>query len=89
MKIAPVSAPAAEAPDAANTLRRKPAAADTAAAGATVALSATSTALAQADGDIDMARVETIRQAIRAGELTIDPARIADGLIESVRELIR
>ncbi|GAB3469184.1 flagellar biosynthesis anti-sigma factor FlgM [Azotobacter salinestris] len=38
--------------------------------------------------DIDMARVMEIRQAIGEGRLQIRPERIAEGLIESVRELL-
>ncbi|WP_445005311.1 flagellar biosynthesis anti-sigma factor FlgM [Halomonas mongoliensis] len=38
--------------------------------------------------DIDTARVEAIREAIREGRLDIHADRIADGLIESVKELL-
>lgn len=38
--------------------------------------------------DIDTARVGEIREAIREGRLEIRSERIADGLIESVRELL-
>jgi len=38
--------------------------------------------------DIDLARVAEIRQAIADGKLAIDTSRIADGLIDSVRELL-
>ncbi|MBU4610508.1 flagellar biosynthesis anti-sigma factor FlgM [Achromobacter sp. GG226] len=70
-------------------VRRRPAAAPAANTtdGAPVALSALSNSLAKPDGDIDMARVEALREAIRNGELRIDASRIADGLIDSVREL--
>src|SRR5690606_33211931 len=80
LKIVPTPVPVTEALEAAGS-RRKPSAPAVGAEGATVALSATSSALAQPDGDIDMARVEAIRNAIRAGELQIDASRIADGLI--------
>lgn len=38
--------------------------------------------------DIDTARVAEIRQAISEGRLEIDSERIADGLIDSVRDLL-
>jgi len=38
--------------------------------------------------DIDTARVEEIREAIREGRLEIQADRIADGLIANVRELL-
>lgn len=53
-----------------------------------VAFSPVSSILGGADGDVDMARVEAIRNAIRNGELAIDASRIADGLIENARELL-
>jgi len=37
--------------------------------------------------DMDMARVQTLRKAIAAGELHIDTGRIADGLISSACKL--
>ncbi len=40
-----------------------------------------------ADGDIDQAKVEEIRQAIAEGRLTMDSSKIADGLLASLREL--
>jgi len=44
---------------------------------------------ASADGqDIDMARVNEIRQAISEGRLTVNLEKIADGLIESTRNLL-
>lgn len=41
----------------------------------------------QADDDIDSAKVEEIRQAIAEGRLRMDPSRIADGLLATLREL--
>ncbi|MBZ9568259.1 flagellar biosynthesis anti-sigma factor FlgM [Modicisalibacter tunisiensis] len=38
--------------------------------------------------DIDTARVAEVRQAISEGRLEIRPERIADGLIQSVRDLL-
>ncbi|MFM9970340.1 MAG: flagellar biosynthesis anti-sigma factor FlgM [Burkholderiales bacterium] len=36
----------------------------------------------------DAARVESIKTAIRAGEFRVNPAKVADKLIDSVRELV-
>lgn len=36
--------------------------------------------------DIDMARVETLKQAIRDGSLKIDTGRIADALLKETRD---
>ncbi|MFY0989068.1 flagellar biosynthesis anti-sigma factor FlgM [Halomonas sp. C05BenzN] len=43
---------------------------------------------ADAGQDIDSARVEEIREAIREGRLEIHADRIADGLIANVREML-
>lgn len=42
-----------------------------------------------AAGDIDVARVAAISDAIRSGRLSIDPERIADGLLDSARDLLQ
>ncbi|VTU25564.1 flagellar biosynthesis anti-sigma factor FlgM [Variovorax sp. SRS16] len=39
-------------------------------------------------GDFDAARVAAIRDDIRAGRYQVHPERIADGLIDSVRDLL-
>lgn len=39
-------------------------------------------------GDFDAARVAEIRDSIRAGSYKVDTARIADGLLSTVRDLI-
>jgi len=39
-------------------------------------------------GDFDAARVAEIRENIRAGRYQVDPARIADGLLSTVRDLL-
>jgi len=41
----------------------------------------------ESDDDIDTAKVEEIRQAIAEGRIKIDPGKIADGLIATLREL--
>ncbi|VVD99024.1 Negative regulator of flagellin synthesis [Pandoraea pneumonica] len=46
-------------------------------------------ALAQTgSADIDVAKVSEIKQAIAEGRLTIDPSKIADGLISTARDLL-
>jgi negative regulator of flagellin synthesis FlgM len=40
-----------------------------------------------ADDDIDTAKVEQIRQAIAEGRIKIDPSKIADGLLATLKEL--
>lgn len=42
-----------------------------------------------ADGDINVERVNEIRAAIASGQLKVDPSRIADSLLASVRELLK
>lgn len=72
-----------------------PAAADAAAPSAGLSVSPLaaqvrdiSARLAQpADDDIDTAKVEEIRQAIAEGRIKIDPGKIADGLLATLREL--
>jgi len=39
--------------------------------------------------DIDMAKVQELRDAIASGKLKIDTSRIADSLITSARELLK
>ena len=41
-----------------------------------------------AGGSFDVQRVAEIRQAISEGRFQINPERIADGLVDSVREMI-
>jgi negative regulator of flagellin synthesis FlgM len=43
--------------------------------------------LAQGVG-FDAAKVETIKEAIRAGEFRVNPGKVADNLMQSVRELV-
>ncbi len=55
-----------------------------------VSLSATSRLFSAAPGDappFDAARVERLRREIAQGSYQIDAARIADGLLQSVRDL--
>jgi negative regulator of flagellin synthesis FlgM len=39
--------------------------------------------------DIDTAHVESIKAAIKNGTLTIDPGKIADGVLETTRSLLQ
>ncbi len=63
-------------------------------AGAQVQLSALAGRMQQMDGVlaetpvVDSARVAEIRQAIAEGRFEMNPERIADGLIASVREML-
>lgn len=45
--------------------------------------------LQNADNDINLSRVQEIRDALASGQLKIDPSRIADGLLASVRDLLK
>lgn len=45
--------------------------------------------LENADNDISVERIAQIRDAIASGQLKIDASRIADGLIASVRDLLK
>ncbi len=87
--LAPPEAPDSTTLSAADSARRKAAPASTPASRAQVELSPLSASLVQDSGDVDMERVTAIRNAIRSGELQIDASRIADGLLDSVRDLIR
>lgn len=91
VKIQPSFRPAPEVTDrpgqAASARGSAPAGA--AAAGTQVALSATSAALQSPSADVNLERVEAVRNAIRSGQLSIDAGRIADGLIESTRSLLQ
>lgn len=44
--------------------------------------------IASVDTEIDVARVDEIRNALAQGTLKINPERIADGLIASAQELV-
>lgn len=42
----------------------------------------------QGEDSFDVAKVNAIKEEIRSGRYVIDPERIADGILASVRELI-
>lgn len=46
-------------------------------------------ALQNGEHDIDMAKVQELRDAIASGTLKMDTSRIADSLIASARELLK
>lgn len=56
--------------------------------GAQVELSRTATRLLKGGEDFNAARVAEIRQAISEGKFQVNPERIADGLLDSVREFL-
>ncbi len=53
-----------------------------------VASSSTAALLPSTNGDFDAARVALIRENISAGRYQVNTAKIADGLLASVRELL-
>lgn len=56
----------------------------------TVSLSALSSGLRASNAsDVDMAKVESIRAAIRDGSLTMDTSKIADGILGTARDLLQ
>ncbi|WP_167389187.1 flagellar biosynthesis anti-sigma factor FlgM [Caballeronia ptereochthonis] len=56
----------------------------------TVSLSSLSSDLRASNGsDIDTAKVESIKAAIRDGSLTMDPGKIADGILSTARDLLQ
>jgi negative regulator of flagellin synthesis FlgM len=44
---------------------------------------------ASGEADIDVAHVESIKQAIADGTLTMDAGKIADGILATARELLK
>lgn len=63
------------------------------AAGANVSLSSLSSTMrslaASGSADIDTAHVQSIKDAIRNGTLQIDSGKIADGVIQTARDLMK
>ncbi len=56
---------------------------------ATVILSSMSALRASSISDIDTAKVESIKAALRDGSYTIDSGRIADGMLSTARDLLQ
>jgi negative regulator of flagellin synthesis FlgM len=46
-------------------------------------------ALQEGGNDIDLDRVQAIRNAIASGQFSVNPGRIADGLIASIQDLLK
>ncbi|QGZ55892.1 flagellar biosynthesis anti-sigma factor FlgM [Paraburkholderia acidiphila] len=69
------------------------AASSASAAGANVSLSSLSSTMrslaASGSADIDTAHVQSIKDAIRNGTLQIDSGKIADGVIQTARDLMK
>ncbi|NML32067.1 flagellar biosynthesis anti-sigma factor FlgM [Paraburkholderia antibiotica] len=84
------AAPAASATQGASTATS---AASTASGDASVSLSGLSQHLrslaASGSADIDTAHVESIKQAIKDGTLQIDSGKIADGVLQTARDLLQ
>lgn len=62
------------------------------AAGDTVSLSSQSQALAGVSNDasvFDVSKVQEIKEAIASGRFQVDAGKVADGLIDTVKDLIR
>ena len=55
----------------------------------TVILSSMSALRASSGADIDTAKVESIKAALRDGSYTIDSGRIADGMLSTARDLLQ
>ncbi len=93
MKINPSYRPTPDAGEArpAGSSAARPAqpAAPAGGASAQVELSSASAALQSPDGDVNLERVQALRDAIRHGQLSYDAGKIADGLLDSARELLR
>ncbi|MGC3964790.1 MAG: flagellar biosynthesis anti-sigma factor FlgM [Rhodocyclaceae bacterium] len=74
--------------------REAAAPAPAASAGTTVQLSSLSGNLAKIEAtigqtpEVDSARVSEIKQAISEGRFSVDSEKVADGLIESVRQML-
>lgn len=45
--------------------------------------------LNNSDADIRSERVQELRDALASGDLTIDPDRIAEGLLSSIKDLLK
>ncbi|RFU47502.1 flagellar biosynthesis anti-sigma factor FlgM [Paraburkholderia sp. DHOC27] len=84
------SAPAAASAQGASNSAQ---AASTSGGDASVSLSGLSSNLrslaASGSADIDTAHVESIKAAIKNGTLTIDPGKIADGVLDTTRSLLQ
>ena len=78
----------ANAPAAAAAKSSAPPSAPVTALAGQARLPASSALLPSTNGDFDAARVAEIRASISAGRYKVDTAKIADGLLSSVRDLL-
>ncbi|MDR2209829.1 MAG: flagellar biosynthesis anti-sigma factor FlgM [Azoarcus sp.] len=91
MKVESLVKPVGPTPT--NEARPRPSSAPIANTGEQVQLSSLASSLQKAEAalaetpTVDKARVEEIKQAIRDGHFKIDANRIADGLIDEVRQM--
>ena len=94
MKIEGTAKPTSTALAPENRSRTQPAAQKPSADGEKVELSSLSSSLNKAEAAmastpvVDRARVDEIRQAISEGRFKVDAGRVADSLIESVRQML-
>jgi negative regulator of flagellin synthesis FlgM len=59
------------------------------ASSSTVSLSSMSALGASSTSDIDTAKVESIKAALRDGSYKIDSSKIADGMMDSARDMLQ
>ncbi|MDR2015730.1 MAG: flagellar biosynthesis anti-sigma factor FlgM [Azoarcus sp.] len=91
MKVESLIKPVGPTPT--NEARPRPSSAPTANSGEQVQLSPLASALQKAEAalaetpTVDRGRVEEIKQAIREGHFKVDANRVADGLINEVRQM--
>jgi negative regulator of flagellin synthesis FlgM len=86
--IGPVPGPAGSRVSGARPVAGAAKAAETSAGQTAAVVSATLTAVGGAEGTFNSQKVAEIRQAISEGRFQIDPEKIADGLLNSVREML-
>ena len=83
----------AQADTAADTSAASGSGSPTKTSGANVSLSALSTNLlslgSSNSDDIDLTRVNAIRTALANGSLQVNPGKIADGMLQSVRDVLK
>ena len=86
--IVPVPAPAGSRVAGARPAAGGVKAAETSTGQTASVVSATLSAAGGAEGAFDSKKVAEIRQAISEGRFQIDPEKVADGLLNSVREML-
>ena len=72
------------------TARKEGTVSDTKTSGTAVTLSEAQTSLTQSSAqDINSARVDELKQAIRDGKLTMDTGKIADALLQDTQDYLK